>query len=474
MHSTTGPPAVKRRAEIEQGEITRRCIRSSGMPAAAATIALIGSACETATIVCPGARPPGRARRPWRAPTSRRRTPRRGSGTRRASAGRWAIPASCTAGPAASRSTRPRRPRSRPGAVRTRRPSARAMGAAVSRVRSSGDAYTAVGALARAAMRSAAASACAWPFSERWRPRGLAGEHLAGGRGDAVAHQQHDGRRGSLAAAPGGVRAEADRTDGGTGAHRRLCAVASNRVPSGLRGRGAAGRGGVPALPAAGAAGARRWHDGPGVVRGPGLLGPRRPGFGDPDASLVHRRPGTGGARRQPHGPDVHRGPIGRLALRRPAPGRLRVAADEHLAATTASSCTDAYITPAVHCAPPANKPDAGGADGVHAVSGPGAVPPARRRRSWWHWGSSPGRRSAPTTGCGRARRSATWPRPLPDGVTLLGSYHPSQQNTFTGKLTVPMFDAVFTRARAAHRRGRVRRRGRRAAGRSGCGPGRG
>jgi uracil-DNA glycosylase len=41
-----------------------------------------------------------------------------------------------------------------------------------------------------------------------------------------------------------------------------------------------------------------------------------------------------------------------------------------------------------------------------------------------------------------------TRPGPDTEPLLMLGCYHPSQQNTFTGRITPPMMDAIFTRAR--------------------------
>ena len=111
-------------------------------------------------------------------------------------------------------------------------------------------------------------------------------------------------------------------------------------------------------------------------------------------------------------------------------------------------SLTGAWVTAAVKCAPPDNKPLPAEREACRPFLLRELAPARRvgcRRLSRC---ASPTRPPAPSSGCGRARSSATASRSLaPDGLTLLCSFHPSQQNTFTGRLTEPMLDAVFERA---------------------------
>ena len=114
----------------------------------------------------------------------------------------------------------------------------------------------------------------------------------------------------------------------------------------------------------------------------------------------------------------------------------------------------DAYITAAVRCAPPGNKPttaelrecepylraELGLLRRVRVVVALGRVAWQAYLRARRGLGQ-PLPPRAPPFGHGAVVRFA-------DGITLIGSYHPSQQNTFTGRLTRPMFRAIFTRAR--------------------------
>lgn len=113
----------------------------------------------------------------------------------------------------------------------------------------------------------------------------------------------------------------------------------------------------------------------------------------------------------------------------------------------------DAYVTAVVRCAPPTNRPSPAERDNclpylVHELEllGSCRVIVALGAFAW--------------DGALRALRTlgTEIPRPRPSfghGAEvstgrwqLLGCYHPSQQNTFTGRLTEPMLDQVFSRAR--------------------------
>ncbi len=112
----------------------------------------------------------------------------------------------------------------------------------------------------------------------------------------------------------------------------------------------------------------------------------------------------------------------------------------------------DCYITAAVRCAPPGNKPtpkeqatcrpylirEIRLLTRVQVVVVLGRIAFDAFLRAWVEAGRSLTARR-PLFGHGTASE-------LPDGTWLLASYHPSQQNTQTGRLTAAMFDHIFSR----------------------------
>ncbi len=114
----------------------------------------------------------------------------------------------------------------------------------------------------------------------------------------------------------------------------------------------------------------------------------------------------------------------------------------------------DAYIAAAVRCAPPANKPTPDERDRCLPYL-------VRELELLEHVAVIVvlGKFAYDATARVLAQLGAPMPSPRPrftHGVevrtaraTVVGCFHPSQQNTFTGKLTEAMLDAVFARARA-------------------------
>ena len=108
----------------------------------------------------------------------------------------------------------------------------------------------------------------------------------------------------------------------------------------------------------------------------------------------------------------------------------------------------DAFIGAAVRCAPPANRPLPRERDNCLpyageelAVLGHVAVIVCLGGFAWDAASRLHGLRPKPRFGHGAEHAIA-------GGPTLLGCFHPSQQNTFTGRLTEPMIDVVLGRAR--------------------------
>ncbi len=114
---------------------------------------------------------------------------------------------------------------------------------------------------------------------------------------------------------------------------------------------------------------------------------------------------------------------------------------------------TDAYIAAAVRCAPPLNKPtnDERDACAPFLAREIGLLTELRVILALGTFGWDAALRALTTLG------HPAKPKPrFGHGVSyevgpyrLVGSYHPSQQNTFTGRLTAPMFQGVIAQALA-------------------------
>jgi len=110
---------------------------------------------------------------------------------------------------------------------------------------------------------------------------------------------------------------------------------------------------------------------------------------------------------------------------------------------------TDAFVAAAVRCAPPANKPLPQERDNClpYAAEELELMPSVRAivALGGFAWDAAL-RLHAPIRPRPKFGHGAE--TELPGGRVLVGCYHPSQQNTFTGRLTEEMTDAVLARAR--------------------------
>ena len=113
----------------------------------------------------------------------------------------------------------------------------------------------------------------------------------------------------------------------------------------------------------------------------------------------------------------------------------------------------DCWIAAAVRCAPPANKPTPAERDTClpYAVRELELLAGARVIVCLGAFAWDAALRILAALGHERIRPRPRFGHGAEAGIgrfTLLGSFHPSQQNTFTGRLTENMLDSIFARAR--------------------------